>query len=287
MQTVDFEYVLSVLNQVKINQSIAEIFSEQATISDKLKKQIDDIKGLLADSVLTIHPRNQYESIKHNSYVECAKFLNIFNHIYSLNYDLLLYWAHMNNNDLRKNLKDGFWDKIAEKSYFDLNFENNLWPNCKAILYLHGGLHLFLHSATSRLPYKIICKDGNSLLYEIKKEIQTGKLPLCITEGAPELKLDKIYQNEYLSSCYSSFSNSEGVLVTYGVSFTNDSHILSAIKNNEKIKSVYVGIHKKNYEPFEKVKTLLNSTNKKVWCYNSDQTHPWGRQKMSAYREYL
>ena len=102
LATEDFEYVLHALNQVKVNQSIIELVSADKKISDDLSEIIRVIKTSLADAILKIHPLNQYEKISKDSYSACGTFLKQFSHIYTINYDLFLYWAQMNEPELKK-----------------------------------------------------------------------------------------------------------------------------------------------------------------------------------------
>lgn len=274
LETEDFEYVLYALNQAKVNQSIIELLTADKKVSDDLTEIIKVLKKSIADAILKIHPKSQYEKIGLDSYSACSAFLKQFGHIYTVNYDLFLYWAQMNDQYLKDNLKDGFWSRLEDKLYWDSNIINDLYEPSKRICYLHGGLHIFMSSMGSRIPYKVSISPNGFIVDGINKQIEEGHRPLYVTEGASSRKLDKIYQNDYLTYCYNALSTcNEHSLVTYGVSFANDEHILNAIKHNNHIKVIYVGLYG-DEAPMRKV--LDSKTGKRVLSYDSSQVFPWG-----------
>ena len=134
-----------------------------------------------------------------------------------------------------------------------------------------------MSSIDSLIPYKVSIGQSGFIINEIRKQIEEGHTPLCVTEGTSSHKLDKIFQNSYLTYCYNALSTcEESSLVTYGVSFANDDHILNAIKSNRHIKALYIGLHGDD-APMRKVtNSISNKFGKTVLGYDSTCVFPWG-----------
>lgn len=279
LETTDFEFVLYQLNQARIYRGIIELFMDsKSDVHNNMQREAEAIRGGLANAIMQIHPSHQYDKVNDQSYEACSKFINNFDSVYTLNYDLLIYWAQMKAPELKSKLVDGFWNVINEKNYWDANMKENLFDYAKNIYYLHGALHLFIEKENDQLPYKVKSNDGRWLLTEIRQQITNGHMPICVTEGSSGHKLDKIYKNEYLKHCYQSLIEEEGSLFTYGVSFNNDEHILNAIKSNRNIKNIYVGVLEYDSSPFERAKRIMGDK-KSVKSFNATKVLPWGYQE--------
>jgi len=90
--TTDFEVVMHALRRAAIlvtvyaptNSDLAKLFRDEA----------DALREVLAAAIAQNHPEYPAE-IAPERYAACRRFLNYFNSAYTLNYDLLLYWAIM------------------------------------------------------------------------------------------------------------------------------------------------------------------------------------------------
>lgn len=282
--TCDFEHVLHQLNVARTNQGIIDLFLDNdSKVQEIINHQIKSIRLGLANSISKIHPKHQYDKISNESYNACAKFIKKFEYIFTMNYDLLLYWAQMNDNELKSMLVDGFWNVINEKNYWDIKMQDNLFHYAKCIYYLHGALHLFTDSKdeTDQLPYKIKKSKDNWLIHDIKEQISNGSMPLCVTEETAGYKMDRIYKNHYLTHCYQELLEKEGAIFTFGVSFKHDEHIINALKSNKKIIKIYVGILDNDTQPLAKAQNVLGKS-KSIVSYNSSHSHPWGKRSCCA-----
>lgn len=115
------------------------------------EKKQESLKNFIEELSHT-HPKDP-DCITPIQFDQCAKFLSNFQSIYTLNYDLLLYWVIMKEK-LNDEFKDGFC-----KSY--LKKENYLtWhPDKEGITnlrYLHGGLHYTKNLKITELPNFVI-----------------------------------------------------------------------------------------------------------------------------------
>ncbi len=268
--TTNFEGVLSTLNACKRiyqfirNQNSESLLNEIDVYSDAVKKH-------LIRAVISVNPEQQHQ-ISDESHLACGLFLKEFNLIFTLSYDLLLYWAIRNCShkiqELRK-FTDGFSLKIAEEEicywsdYYSTRF-----------FYLHGALHLF--NDDEDCTYKLInpeIKTGSNLKEKIMNNINNNRFPLIVTEGDSNKKLRQIRENPYLNMAINKLKKRQGVLFIYGVSFEYDDHILETIKKNPNIKTVYVGVYKGNDAPLTKFKEKVSSKN--ISAFDASSVNPW------------
>ena len=211
LDTTNFEHVLSYLLIGKIINSALGMDTQ--LIEDRY---ISIQRGLIqAVNAVHIPWRNLPNSILQRIQDELLR----YSYVYSTNYDLLIYWAMMHNEN---GFKDYFWDVE-----FDIG-NTDIWDDCTCVLYLHGGLHLY------RLPTGLTLKrrasENNNLLDLFGQPFYENAVPLFISEGSSAEKLSSIYRSDYLSFAFSKFSNHEGPLVILGHSLSaSDDHIVSAI----------------------------------------------------------
>lgn len=92
LNTKDFEIVMRHLRQA------SEVLKIYAPSEKLLIQQIDndanELKNILVNAIASTHPTLPSE-ITEEEYENCRNFINHFNNIYTLNYDLLLYWTMM------------------------------------------------------------------------------------------------------------------------------------------------------------------------------------------------
>ena len=141
--------------------------------------------------------------------------------IYSTNYDLLVYWAIMHEN--QGGFKDFFWEP-----FFDLA-NTELWGKPTVALYLHGGLHLY--RTINGRTVKRHAQDGLSLLELFGTPLDEEATPLFISEGSAADKMASIHRSDYLAFAYTKLAHHEGPLCVFGHSLGDmDGHIVQALK---------------------------------------------------------
>ena len=151
-------------------------------------------------------------------------FLSHFQNIYTVNYDLLLYWALM-QEELEPviDFDDGFRqpdDGPADYVTWDVQK-----TDAQNTFYLHGGLHIF--DAGPELQKFTWCNTGIALVDQIREALATNRFPVFVAEGNPESKLDRIQHSGFLNRAYRSFASIGGTLFVFGLSFGDtDEHIL-------------------------------------------------------------
>lgn len=281
-KTNDYELVL---NNLKI---LSEAFHNR-NIAVELLNLMQLIKRDLVRTILSKHPKSQFEiEIKRKE--NTLLFLLNFDKIFTLNYDLLLYWVIMYHLDI-KNAKVCSEYIGADSNYKpDDGFEKNspydcVWTNNRGkqnIYYIHGTLPFFYDDIKT---YKIKYDTDNdvSLLKQIKGYIKDNISPLVITEGNSDDKLQWIKQSTYLNDCYQQLGLIKDVLFIHGHSLDKkDKHIFEAINDNKNIKKIYISVHqqKENLKDKRKKSDTFFATREKegtlnVEFYDAESVNIW------------
>lgn len=244
-------------------------------------KDADSLARKLIECILNIHPRmsNFQNSQKYNT----CLFLLQFHKIFTLNYDLLLYWIiiyyQMNKTNLNfKNICCNYLDDgFRSHNEFDCIWSNIY--NSQNIFYLHGAVHLFTNEFGT---YKIK-RNRNETILSICKHLQENNIqPLTIVASNNEDKFYAIKSNEYLQYCYNQLYNIQGLLFIHGSSLAcNDRHIFEAINNNKNITCIYISLHPdtENFnEKLQKAKDVF--PNKSLYFYDANSTNIWKNKQI-------
>ena len=139
LATTDFEVVIKSLNAAA---SILETYSLASTaLAAILRDDAVKLREVLVSAIAGSHPEWPGE-IAPAAYHACKTFLANFERVYTLNYDLLLYWAFMQEDiEPHLNCDDGFrHPDSGPEEYVTWEVENS---HEQKIYYLHGALHLF------------------------------------------------------------------------------------------------------------------------------------------------
>src|SRR5712691_10525596 len=99
LSTVDFEIVVRALEDAALVERTYNK-EKRATL---LSSEADKLRGALVHAVRVTHPQHR-EDIA-DEIPACIEFLSQFDTIFTLNYDLLLYWVILENT---KQFQDGF-----------------------------------------------------------------------------------------------------------------------------------------------------------------------------------
>ncbi len=236
--TSDFEKVMRTLSSAA--ETLRVIDPEQPLVQ-QLSEAVDELREALAKSIAGLHPERPYE-ISEKQYLSTREFLDRFGSIYTVNYDLLLYWSLMQNfppDHLAKGQDDGFRDS-------GITGDNTvLWniysPHTQSIHYLHGALHLFLGEDGLRKITWI--RTADALIDQARRQLEADRYPLYVAEGGSSEKLDKINRSAYLSKALRSLTACGGALTIYGHSLdANDEHVLQAIVRS-KISQIAISLY--------------------------------------------
>lgn len=274
LETADFEYIMRLLedahktiNCYDTNKCAKDI--ENSLIEDSIK-----LKYYLVDIITNNHPEKITE-IEDNRFVNTINFIGKFKKIYTLNYDLLLYWTIIKLNEECK--KDIFKDGFGQSEYdnYEIIYRNKSDNNGQNVFYLHGALHLF-DKKTDFL--KIKYKETHPLTEQILEKLNKNIYPIFISEGTAENKKNKIIHNALLNSSYKSLQtlgSSDSSLILFGTTLkSNDEHIKKAILDN-KVKDIYIGINPTKQKELEEIFNCFNSDRKNIYFYDYRSVSLW------------
>lgn len=251
--TTDFEHVIKMLEDAS---RVVSVYSDQRTeAAEQMASDSKALKAILIQTVADNHP-NIPNEIADEQFWACRRFLSHFlgeankdGRVYTLNYDLLLYWALMHDDmgfedPIKLATNDGFGrDEDTDPEYVNWMGEGN--ADHQRVHYLHGALHLF--DAGAELQKYIWKNKKIPLLVQAREAMASAKFPLFVAEGESEQKLAKINHSAYLHHSYKSFSRRmeqpDGSLFIFGHSLAkNDQHILKKIGRG-KVRQVYIGLY--------------------------------------------
>jgi hypothetical protein len=219
LDTTNFEQVLASLKTAAIVNSALEIDA------NVIQERYESTQRALFDSVHAVHVPWDY--VARRTIPALFKALRDYTFVYSTNYDLLLYWASMENGG--KGFLDYFWG--GGSTFFD-GADTDIWTireRWTRILFLHGGIHLRrLRDAGTRKARA----DEGAILEQFSTEFDGLESPLLISEGDSVDKLGSIRSSDYLTFAHQQFSTHEGGLVVFGHSLSRqDDHLVTPMKN--------------------------------------------------------
>lgn len=235
--TQDFEDVIRLL--VDMVKALPNYKESSPELVQQVERDTAAIKKILADAIAKNHPDRPYD-IANEQYASCRSFLSHFDHIYTLNYDVLLYWALMHDevDKLQIRCDDGFRHPEGNEDAPYVSWQDS---NSPTVHFLHGALHIF--DAGHEITKYTWSKTDIAIVDQIRAALDDEKYPLFVAEGYSQDKLDKIMHSAYLHKALRSFASIGGALFVFGHSFDdNDDHILGKIPTG-KITDLYVGLY--------------------------------------------
>lgn len=285
IKTKNFELVMQ---QLDTTLALLEAFGSDGDLQKNIILASKKLKEGLLSSIHQLHPEHVYK-LPEVKAIACAEFLSLFinsgGHIFTTNYDLLLYWVLMRQHI--DNPIDGFGREIENPEEVsqggEADFSNLIWgPNMEAqnIHYLHGALHIFDAGVDIE---KVQYDQGSFLIEKVKGRLDRGSYPIFVTAGNGDEKLTHIRHNRYLSYCFDKLSKVDGSLVTFGFNFGEyDEHIIEAInkathvqnKTPPKLWSVYIGVYSE--DDAEHIRSIQSKFHAKVKLFDAKTANVWG-----------
>lgn len=254
LNTRDFEFVIKSLNDAAKITKIYDLEQRNRELSKRLDDDAEILKQILVSTIAKNHPINPTE-IPNEKFWACRNFLNYFigdkkGRIYTLNYDLLLYWSLMHDDkpfddELSLERNDGFGN--ADDSFDDdyVVWQGESSPHSSNIHFLHGALHLF--DSGSQIKKFTWSRKNESLINQITESVNNDIFPIFVAEGKSDQKKVKIRHNAYLYQNLKQFVSTAKIEKTcffiFGHSLDdNDDHIFLEIGKTGKCKKIYIGI---------------------------------------------
>lgn len=192
--TADFERVIDAL---RVSAAVLDLYQdgllEEAI--EQIEQDASCLKEALAEVLARKHPDN-VANIEDKEYESARRFLaNFDGGIYTVNYDLLLYWTLMHISEPKIASRDGFHSDPEEEDAAWV-----IWDGYEdyrqRIFFLHGGLHLY--DVGSQLRKITWSRTGIPLIDQIRDALNENAYPHVVTEGSSEQKLARIEHSPYL-----------------------------------------------------------------------------------------
>lgn len=247
INTKDFEFIIKTLED---SSKVLSIYDNQNSCIKEMSNDSIRLKKFLVDVITNNHPEKS-TVIDDDAYKNTMDFLKDYGVIYTLNYDLLLYWTLMKYKDNPKyeQYTDGFTRDLKTEDECHFITHNSR----KKIHYLHGCLCFFDNHTTIN---KKIYKEDQPLKDQILQSLESNFYPVFVSEGSSHQKLTKILHNIYLNSCYRSLQTKGKVIVIYGTYLKqNDTHIQDAIIENPNITTICIAV--KNKDSLEEIQPFI------------------------------
>jgi hypothetical protein len=232
LETENFEAVLGRLFET---QDVLEAANQPASWVPPL---YDGIKNGLFDAVKRAHILRW--SLPPTTLASIAHTLDGFSKVFTLNYDLIIYWAHM--SVLRDvHMADFFWRDLM----FDPT-EAEPWSGVTGIYYLHGGLHLWRDLRTGRTGKHSYSNGGTAILEQVQTSlnIMASRQSLFVSGASAADKMRTIRSSDYLNFSYRTLLEAADNIVVFGASLDpTDEHIVEALSrhtNRHIAVSIYV-----------------------------------------------
>ncbi|UFN51588.1 DUF4917 family protein (plasmid) [Roseomonas sp. OT10] len=235
--TSDFEEVIrSLLSAARITPAFG---SAGAAMAEEMREDAEALKGILVEAIASRHP-DRPQAVGDAAFAACRAFLRHFGCYYTLNYDLLLYWALMHDEAdgavLPRN--DGFVHPDGEGETEYVVWEGG---GDQDVHFLHGALHLL--DAGAELQKRTWIRTSVPLMDQVREALDQERYPLFVAEGESRQKLSRIQHHGYLSRALRSFGSIGGDLFIYGHSLApNDEHVLRKIERG-KVKRLFVSLY--------------------------------------------
>lgn len=272
--TTDFEVVIKALRDAV---TLLPLYLEDEALCRRMLQHAERLKDLLVRAIAGRHPERPSD-ITEEQYAACRQFLTHFvgesrdgraaggkdlrGQVYTVSYDLLLYWALLHDQVIQWNAPnpfapvleqteplqhdDGFRAPDADPEAPYVTWEAEGAADGQNIHFLHGALHLYDDGPD--LQKKCWERSGGvPLVDQIRAALTEDKFPLFVSEGDSDGKLARIRHSGYLQRSLKSFAGicrSPGSsLFIFGHSLApNDEHVLRLIEKG-KIRQLYVSLY--------------------------------------------
>lgn len=249
--TQDFEAAIRALeNAARI---LPAYVPHGAAAIAKMLEHAAALKEILVQTIAGNHPHIPPD-IPDQKFWACRQFLSHFlasdGQVFTLNYDLLLYWTLMHDDmpfdePIPLATNDGFGNDEDDPDADYVVWQGETGAHDARVHFLHGALHLF-DSGAELKKYTWIRK-GVPLVEQARAAIAADAYPLFVAEGTSAKKKAKIRHNAYLYQGFKQLTanvkQGKHCFFIFGHSLAeNDDHILNRLARG-RFPKLYVGIY--------------------------------------------
>lgn len=253
LKTQDFEVAI---RNLEAGAKLAPIYGAHKDVGAAMAADAKALKDILVATIAHNHPDTPND-VNATNFWSCRQFLSNFigpdneGQVFTLNYDLLLYWALMHEDNpfaaapTSLITNDGFGNDEDDPTADYVVWQGETGAHNAKVHFLHGALHLF--DAGNELQKYTWVRTNTRLVDQARMAIDADKFPLFVSEGTSGQKKAKIRHNAYL---YQGFKQLTANALQQKVSFfvhghslaDNDDHILRRLGSGRFAK-LYVGLH--------------------------------------------
>lgn len=268
--TANFEVVLEALWHAE--RTLAALGRSTTTVNALYRH----VQHQLVAAVRAVHV--PWDELPRDTLSKIAEVLRAHESVFTLNYDLLTYWAVMAGGSVA-NFGDFFWSQ--SNTFNAADCELSLART--GLLYLHGGVHLWQDSATGYTG-KWTRRSVGRLLVDLAKTFdeRPNRRPLFVSEGTSAQKMAVIRRSDYLSFALRRLIEDSGNTVIFGASFgAQDDHVISALNAGPKRKfaiSIWPGTASQNIAAMARYRARLP---RHRLSFFDSRTHPLGNEILS------
>ena len=217
--TYDFEAVMRSLVAAK---AVLEAYGGNEALVEMIERDQQLLKDALITAISTTHPHRPTD-VTNDQFTSVRRFLSRYDQIFTVNYDLLFYWARN-----MKNLPPEYYST-------DDGFRNGCkWQGYgtkQKAHFLHGGLHIFDSGTAIEKHANVERRIG--IVDLVKANLERGKFPLFVSEPTSIKKKQRIEHNPYLDYCFRALEEVNGTFFILGHSMDeNDRHIFDQLKRS-------------------------------------------------------
>ncbi len=262
--TFDFECVMRTLEAAK---TVINTYSGCDELVHLINRDQELLKDALIGAIAKTHPEKPNE-VKPEEYAAVRSFLSNFAQVFTVNYDLLFYWAR-NQNDLPP------VDYKTDDGFRDGKWEN---PETQQVHFVHGGLHIY--DVGTVIEKTSFAASATRIVDQVKNNLISGKFPLFVSEPTSEKKKQRIEHNPYLNNCFRRILSLQGDFFILGHSFDdNDKHLFDQISRSS-VKKVCVSVFgdpstDSNKRTIANALTYLGSPNREVIFFTAESARVW------------
>lgn len=226
--TYDFEAVMRSLVSAKI---VLDAYGNNEALTAVIERDQQLLKNALISAISTTHPDKPRE-VTDAQFATVRLFLSQFKQVFTVNYDLLFYWAR-NKDDLPP-------DNYSTDDGFRAGCKWRGHETDQQAHFLHGGLHIF--DSGIAIEKHAFSETGTSIVDLVRANLAQGKFPLFVSEPTSEKKRQRIEHNPYLNYCFRALRQVSGTFFIHGHSVgENEKHIFDQLRSSG-VEKVFVSI---------------------------------------------
>jgi len=225
--TYDFEAVMRSLVAAK---AVLEAYGGNEALVEMIERDQQLLKDALITAISITHPERPTE-VTNDQFISVRRFLSRYDQIFTVNYDLLFYWA--------RNMKALPPENYSTDDGFRMGYWQGHGTNQEAH-FLHGGLHIF--DSGTAIEKHANAQRGIGIVDLVKDNLERGKFPLFVSEPTSTKKKQRIEHNPYLNFCFRELGRVTGTFFIQGHSMDeNDKHIFDQLRRS-KVQKFFVSI---------------------------------------------